>query len=129
MIFVIKTCISFVFFYIFLSYPINNKPIFLYMHEHTSAATGIIYKNFTHLKNELSEDIVKPSVQKIETSIYKKVDSVSTKLSGMKKQKKAFNQIKHRAVELNKKFSRHSENSHHDNHHYEDREKLLELLE
>ena len=128
MFFVLKTTISFIVFYIFLSFPLNNKPIFLHMHEHTSAVTRIIYKNLTHLKSELSNEVIKPSVNKIETSIYERVDSVSTKLSGMKKQKKVFDKIKETARGINQKFSPSEDRHQHDNHEYRDRDKLIELL-
>jgi hypothetical protein len=125
MFFILKTSISFIVFYIFLSFPLKNKPIFLYMYEYTSAATSIIYKNLTHLKMELNKEIIQPSVNKIETTIYKKVDTVSTKLSGIKKQKRIINQIKERAESVNHHFK---EDSHDHHHHNEDKEKLLNLL-
>ena len=131
MIFIFKTTISFIIFYIFLSFPLKNKPIFLYMYEHTSAATTIIYKNLTHLKSELSNEVIKPSVNRIETSLYEKVDSVSTKLSGIKKQKKLFNKIKRQAKFVGNKFKpieQHEHPGHHDHHEYKDRDKLIELL-
>ena len=128
MFFVLKTTISFVVFYIFLSFPLKNKPIFLYMHEYTSSVTSIIYKNLTHLKSELSNEVIKPSINKIETSIYEKVDTVSTKLSGIKKQKNAFNKIKEEAELIEEQFKPSHEGHQHDHHEYKDRDKLIELL-
>ena len=118
MLFLIKTTISFLVFYIFLSIPIQNKPIFLHCHEYTSPATQIIYKNFSSLKDELNEEVIKPSTNKIQTNIYKKVDSISTKLSGMKKEKELLKNVQ-------KKMHEH----HHHEHDKEDREKLNNLFD
>tara|TARA_B100000927_G_scaffold282749_1_gene269750 strand:+ start:749 stop:1105 length:357 start_codon:yes stop_codon:yes gene_type:complete len=118
MLFIIKTTISFLIFYIFLSIPVRNKPIFLHCHEYTNPATEIIYKNFSSLKDELNEEVIKPSASKIQTNIYKKVDSISTKLSGMKKEKDLIESV-------HKKMHKH----HHHSHDENDREKLNNLFE
>ena len=79
MFFVLKTIISFVVFYIFLSFPLKTNQFFSICTNTRVLLTRIIYKNLTHLKSELSNEVIKPSVNKIETSIYEKVDSASTK--------------------------------------------------
>ena len=120
----IKTFFTFGFFYILISLPVSNKPLFFHMNVHTQPIVERIYKNTIEALVDLKKKILKPTGEKLKNNIYSKIDEVSTKMSANKKIDRKMKNIK---KEYQKKFHHHN---HDHNHNYsdEDRKKLFDLL-
>ena len=115
----IKTIFTFIFFYLVVSFPVADRPLFFYMNNYTEPVVKKIYSGAKGLVIKIKQDVIMPTTETIHESIYSNIDKISTKMSANKRVKKKHSEIK-------KEFNRHIH--HLEKYTDEDKNKLLDLL-
>ena len=107
-----------------MSIPIKNTPIFNHLYSYTQPTTNLIYEHFHALQKDFTTKVLKPSKEKIETTFYKKVDEVSTKMSSIKREEKETRYL----IKKSRNFFKKTHHNHEEHYREQDKQGLLDLL-